>query len=175
MSGSINNDRLCRTKHQTTYRRLKSRDFARVCKYVRGVGSSHPKSLNDSRRKVSQYALLMSVIRACWGSGKRKCKPRLDSGKQRLFTVILTTLLRRSLLQKKKPWNSLKAKTQLVRRALFPLRRTVQFSPHWVAQKQQARDSFVSGSAHSCFFLFFSFFSFLVLATITPLCWNTLI
>lgn len=40
MSGSINNDRSCRTEHQTTYRRLKLRDFARVCKYVRGWGQA---------------------------------------------------------------------------------------------------------------------------------------
>lgn len=59
-----------------------------------------------------------------------------------LFIVILTASPC-SHRKRKKEVKKRKAQAQLVRRALFPLRGVVQSSPHWVAQKQQAGDSFV--------------------------------
>lgn len=82
----------------------------------------------------------MSVIWAHWGPGK-EVETRLQYPKNR--GVIYWNINSIAVLLQKEGKNETKAQAQLVRRALFPLRRTVQFSPHWVAQKQQAGDSFV--------------------------------
>lgn len=83
----------------------------------------------------------MSVIWAHWGP-RKEVETRLQSLKNRgvIYCNINSIAV---LLQKEKKKVKTKAQAQLVRRALLPLRRTVQFSPHWVAQKQQAGDSFV--------------------------------
>lgn len=114
----------------------------RVCKYVRGRATESLLMTHTEKFHSKPYRTdvsYMSSLGPREGSGDQAPIPPKTGG---LFIVILTALLF-SCGKSKKSKNKRKAQAQLVRRALFPLRRTVQSSPHWVAQKQQAGDSFV--------------------------------
>lgn len=112
MSGSINNGRSCRTKHQTTYRRLKLRDFARVCKYVGGV-SNHRKSFNDSHRKISQspYWCQLYELPRAW---EKEVQAALEFWKTAAIycdinnTAEVIPLAKKK--KRKKNWNSFRSK-----------------------------------------------------------------
>lgn len=109
----------------------------------------------------------MSSLGPCRGSGNQAPTPPPQN------RGVIYCNINSIAVHLQKTMGKTKAHAQLLRQALSPLKRTVQFPAHWVAQEQQASTSLLKGSTHSSpSLLLVCFFE---LATITPLCRNTLI